>query len=506
MYADGLPILLAYQTAWNNDAADVAVIEKSRRIGLSWGDANERIIYVSSDDTQGDVYYQSYNHDMTAGYMRDAHRWAARLNTAVSDVLEDEVIVDDGHAEKRFTIDCPSGNYIQALASGPHLFRSKGRPGDIALIDEAAFVVDLDASLTAAMAFLMWGGRVRVMSTHDGEDNPFCDLVNQIKSGRRHYALHTVTLDDALDAGFFQRICSVKGQTWTPDKQAEWRHNLIASYDTEDDAMQELFCVPLSGSSVYFSRALIESRMSNRYPVVRFTGTDEFNAYPEPTRERIMDDWRREQLLPLLDNLVPEQRHVFGMDFGRSVDLSILAPLAIAPALRRVCPFLVELSNVPHRQQSGTVRFICDRLPRFSGACIDARGNGSFVAEDTVDAYGSIVEQVMITEEWWRTVMPRYKALYEDDKIVIPACDAIVQDHRAVRKVRGVPKIVERTANSQGAGKRHGDSVVGLAMATMAAAADTGPFEVHGDSDPTLVETLDDRFVGQAGGWYGRAA
>jgi len=64
---------------------------------------------------------------------------------------------------------------IVALSSRPSNLR--GKQGNI-VIDEAAFHDNLPALLKAALAIMMWGGRIRVISTHNGADNPFADLVS----------------------------------------------------------------------------------------------------------------------------------------------------------------------------------------------------------------------------------------------------------------------------------------------------------------------------------------
>lgn len=64
-------------------------------------------------------------------------------------------------AAGRFTF--ASGFEIVALSSKPRGLR--GRQGYV-IIDEAAFHDDLPEVLKAAMALLMWGGKVLVISTH----------------------------------------------------------------------------------------------------------------------------------------------------------------------------------------------------------------------------------------------------------------------------------------------------------------------------------------------------
>ena len=48
----------------------------------------------------------------------------------------------------------------------------QGQPGDLAIVDEAAFVDDLGEVLKAAMAFRVWAGGAHVISTHNGEAMP----------------------------------------------------------------------------------------------------------------------------------------------------------------------------------------------------------------------------------------------------------------------------------------------------------------------------------------------
>ena len=61
-----------------------------------------------------------------------------------------------------------SGHKIVALSSRPSNLRGKD---GCAVIDEAAFHEDLPGLLKAALAFTMWGGLVRIISTHNGAHN-----------------------------------------------------------------------------------------------------------------------------------------------------------------------------------------------------------------------------------------------------------------------------------------------------------------------------------------------
>jgi phage FluMu gp28-like protein len=83
---------------------------------------------------------------------------------------------------KAFRINFASGFEIMALSSAPRSLR--GKQG-LLIIDEAAFVDSLAQLLKAAMAFLIWGGKVVVVSTHNGVDNPFNELLDEIRSEKK---------------------------------------------------------------------------------------------------------------------------------------------------------------------------------------------------------------------------------------------------------------------------------------------------------------------------------
>ena len=489
--SDGLPILLDYQRRWIEEAAEIAVCEKSRRIGLSWADAAERVVHAA--EGKGNVFYMSYNKDMTETYVGDCAEWARRLNKAAGEIVEETVIEDDREI-LRFRIHFAGGKDIIALPSNARVLRSKGKPGDIVVIDEAAFCDDLEELLKAAIAVTQWGGKVRIISTHNGDESPFNELVTDIRAGRTKYALHRITLDDAIGDGLARRIFTVKGDEWTDRCALRWRDQQIAKYRSSEAADEELFCVPRRGVGAYFTRVLVESRMVDA-PVVRFDGTAEFNGWPERIRRLEMEVWLKENVLPLLGGLEEHRRHVIGGDFARSGDLSVYAPLEIGETLKRTCPFLLEMHNVPHLQQVQAVQYVCDRLPRFCGGAFDATGNGSFLAEAMVDAYGSIIEPVMMTESWYRENMPKYKAAFEDDRLAIPKSDDVLEDHRAIQLVRGVARLPQ----GQTARGRHGDSAIGLALAWYASEGDSGPIEFELAGERETFAGLD-AFVGEHAG------
>jgi phage FluMu gp28-like protein len=495
-------ILLPYQRRWVEDRSQVKLIEKSRRIGLSYAEAADSVLHAAAAGG-ANVYYISYDKEMTSGFIQDCAQWARAFQAAAGEISE-SVIEGEDKQIHTFAIRFDSGHVIQTFSSNPRNLRSKGRPGERLVVDEAAFVDDLAELLKSAMAMTMWGGRVHIISTHNGEENPFNQLINEVRAGRYDYSVHRVTLDDAIGDGLFRRICQVTGQTWGVEAEQQWREALIRRYRPNHD--EELFCVPAMGGGAYLTRALVEPCMAPA-PVIRFTGDRAFNAAPEPSRAAQMDDWIRDELLPLLAGLDRDRRHTLGMDFARSGDLSVIAPMEIGRTLHRTVPLLVEMSNVPHKQQEQVLFALGDHLPRLSGAAIDATGNGSYIAESAHDRWGSLVEQVMFSEAWYRENMPRYKAAFEDRTLTIPKHDDVLEDHRAFRLVRGVARLP--SSKTDKAGQRHGDAAIGIALAYYASEHEPAPIEFTAapskgsrwDPENTGDDLIDDLTDMEAGAW-----
>lgn len=461
-------VFLPYQQRWAADRTQVKIWEKSRRIGASYGEAAEAVLHAAAAKGGGDVYYISYNKDMTASFIRDCGEWAGKMHAAIQPHGEQVLARDDGKDIHVFDVAFPSGHHIQAFSNNPRNLRSKGRPGDWVVIDEAAFVDDLAEMLKAAMAVTMWGGHVHIMSTHNGDDSPFNGLIQDIRAGRYPYSIHRTTLDDALTDGLYRRICRVTGQPWSQAAEEQWRADLIRRYRPNED--EELFAIPAQGGGAYLPRTLIESCMpvaARSGPLLRFQGTGTFNALPEPSRRAAMADWCADHLQPVLATLDPRRRHVAGWDFARRGDMTACVIVEIGADLHRTWRAVVELHNCPFAQQRQTFEFLLGRLPRFSGARGDATGNGADMAEGLADAFPGLVVPVSISEGTYREHFPRYRAGMEDRTTTLIRHDDVLEDHRAVQLVRGVPRIPEGKTDK--AGQRHGDTAVAGLLADWAA-------------------------------------
>jgi phage FluMu gp28-like protein len=314
-------VLLPYQVRWIADTAAVKVAEKSRRVGITWAEAADAALSAAAISGM-DTWYLGYNRDMAREFVETAAAWARQFNKAAR-AIEEIALEDERRDLLAYRIRFASGHKIVALSSRPSNLRGKqGR----AVIDEAAFHDDLPELLKAAMAFTMWGGLVRVISTHNGAENPFNELVNDIRAGRRPFSLHRVTLDDAIGEGLYHRICQKAGRRYSVTAEREWRARIFAEYG--DAAAEELLCVPRASSGAFLSSMLVESRMRAGVPVLRWEVAAEFSERPEEYRIGAAREWCERNLDPALarlDNLMS----CFGEDFGRNGDLSVFWPLQI---------------------------------------------------------------------------------------------------------------------------------------------------------------------------------
>jgi phage FluMu gp28-like protein len=476
-------VLLPYQRAWVSDPAEVAVWEKSRRIGASWCDASEAVLSAAPEGGM-DALYIGYSEDMTREYIDDCAMWAKAFSFVASWVGE-VVYTDEEHDIKAFRIDFASGKKILALSSRPRSIR--GKQGRVT-IDEAAFHDDLPGLMKAALAMLIWGGKVRLLSSHNGDANPFNDIVQQIRAGRLGYSLHRTTFQEAVAQGLYARVALILGDRLVDKTEAAWVEKIYALYG--DTAAEELDVIPSAGGGVYLPLALIEQRMSADTPVIRMRWDATFQLLPESVRRAEVEAWCRETLAPILATLDPDRAHGFGLDFARVGDLTVLPVLEEGDDLVQRCRLSIELACCPFKQQEQVLGFVVDRLPRFRFGALDAGGNGAALAEFAADRYGAQrIEQVKFSESFYRAEMPRFKAAFEDATLDgLPRDTQCRDDLRAIRTINGVPKVPSGATQRAGSGpageaqkqQRHGDFAIGLFLAHYAMRREAAPGNCRG--------------------------
>ncbi len=478
--ADHPDVFLPYQqTLWQTiEGNQLTVVEKSRRTGFSWalGAIAASVAGASRAAGGQDVLYMGYEKDMTREFI-DYVAEAAKSFQIAASAVEEFVFPDPDRPDKTigaFRVKFASGFEAIALPSVPRALR--GKQG-LVILDEAAFMDDLPEVLKSALALLIWGGKVVVVSTHNGEANAFNGLVNDVRGGRQKGALLRLTFDEALAQGLYRRICLTRGIAWTPEAEAAWRTEILAIY--RDNADEELHVIPNPASGVYLPGTLIEARSVEGIPVLRFNGPTDMALWPEAQRRTQVLDWCEAEILPVVAALDTSEPHVMGEDFGRIRDLTVLWVLAIGASTVRQTRLVIELRGTPFEQQRDILFYLCDRLPKFSRAKMDKGGNGAYLAEVALQRYGSRIEAVQFSEEWYRTEMPPMKAAIEDGMFVLPRDRDVHTDLRSLKLIRGVARVAERTRVDETA-SRHGDAAIAAALAYSASRAEPMAYEYEG--------------------------
>lgn len=468
-------VLLPYQQAAVRALTDhpVVVWEKSRRIGATWGIAAAAVLTAGAARAAGgmDVLYIGYSEDMTREFVDACAMWARAISPAAA-AVEETLFATDARDIKAFRIVFASTYEILALSSRPRNLR--GKQG-LVILDEAAFHDDLTGLLAAATPLLIWGGRVLVLSSHNGEASAFNQLVTDIRSGRIPYHLLTTTFSDALADGLYRRICLVTGRTWSSEAEAAWEAQIRAQ---QRDPAQELDCIPSSSSGTVLAGTLIEARQDGTIPVLRWQAPAGMASLPAADREAAARAWWDAAVRPALEAAPQDCPTWVGVDFGRQTDLTVIWPCQVGRDMRRRPPCVIELRECPWEQQRQILWWTLSTLPRLQGGAMDAAGIGAVLAEETAQRYGlGLWTRVGIDQgwqAWYRDHMPRLIAAFEDDTTRIPRDRDIYDDHRALARVNGIvqpPKARTRDAT----GERHADAAIAHALAFVASALAGAP-------------------------------
>jgi phage FluMu gp28-like protein len=492
-------VLMAHQTAWirMQEKLNIAVCEKGRRTGITFAQAlDDTITAATSKEDGGDnIWYIADTREKGLEYIGYVAKFAPIIARGQATRIEQHIFNDqlpDGSSRQiqAFRVRFASGFRITALSSRPeNIHGLQGRVN----IDEAALHKDVAKVLESATALLIWGGRIRVWSTHRGKKNPFNQLVQDVRAGRYGPKADVIRIsfDDAVANGLYERVCAMRGKAATAEEKREWYTSIRSAYGPRKAAMrEELDVIPRDGDgsaipSVWLDRAMAEIR-----PVLRIVFDDDFPKRPETEREVWCASWIATQLMPALRAATKgfTGRWAVGMDFARHRHFSVIMPARIEQDLRRVVPFLIELANAPTRQQEQILWALLDFLKKeaagrwtFAG---DATGPGQTLMEYTGDRYGRAeldkeagrykggpIHEVTLSRPWYGEWMPKYISLFEDGFISLPRDASLEDDHRAVEYVDGIPMVpkLERKDLQDAELVRHGDGAIAGALTQFAA-------------------------------------
>lgn len=478
-------VLMAHQAEWIADESTLKICAKGRRTGITFAEALDCTLIAAAKRSAGgqNVFYIPDSKPKG----REFIGYCARFAKTMADVkeivsIQDGIFFDqreDGSTKaiSSYIIRFSSGFRIEALSSRPENIR--GLQGTV-VIDEAAFHRDVREVIDAVGALLIWGGKIRIISSHNGISNPFNELIKEAEAGKNGFKVHTFSFGDAVANGLYRRVCLIKGDEWSLEKEQAWEAEIRSAYGTRTAKMkQELDAIPAEAEGAAMTRVLIESCMSRDLPaVVRWDRPDEFKNLDDFEREEQAEEFCEGILKPLLDALNPDLEHCFGEDFARSGDKTAVVVFEIGRDLVRRARLVVELKNIPFDQQRDILFYIGDALPRMVGGALDARGNGQYLAEKARQRWGENIQEVMLSAKWYAANMPAYIEAFGDKSLLLPFDADVLADHQALAYVNGIIKVPDEHSTKGVDGyDRHGDTAPAGALAWFASCQEAIAYE-----------------------------
>lgn len=451
--------LLPYQVRWVQDQALLRVMEKSRRIGISYATAYDEVRQHAQKDCLVDTWFSSRD-DLTAKeWIIYCQKFAGVLNVA-AEALGTQIVDEKGNTAsvQRFL----NGTRINSVASNPDVFAGKG--GNVGL-DEFALRLNPRAVWDIANPTIDWGGRLSVISTHRGSANYFNTLVREYheKGNPKGISLHRVTLQDALDQHFLWKL-----QTKLPEAdprmqmdEADYWNYQRARASSSEAFDQEYGCIPADDASAFLPFDLIDA--------CAYAPADNLVEHKAQDGKGSIR-W----LLPpgvtpgsIITGLQSGELYA-GFDVARKKHLSILWVFARVPGML-LTRAVIEFDRITFSRQKEIiwpVLAICRR------SCIDATGLGMQIAEEAQQAFGTYrVEDITFTGPVKEELAYPVRAAFEDRSLRIPFDDAVTADLRMIRKeTTAAGKIRFSADGGDSEADSHADRFWALGLARHAAA------------------------------------
>ncbi len=439
--ADKEKIFLGYQQAWVDDTSRLKLMEKSRQIGLSWSTAFATVARTAPFENKNDQWVSSRDEIQARLFLEDCKRFAGILRAAAKDM--GLVALDEERRQSAYVLSFANGKRIHSMSSNPDAQAGK-RGGRV--LDEFALHPDPRKLYSIAYPGITWGGQLEIVSTHRGSDNFFNELVEEIrhKKNPKGFSLHTVTLQDALDAGFLYKLQEnlPKDDERQEMDEAEYFDFIKAGCASEEQFLQEYMCVPADDEGAFLSYDLIAG-----------------------CEYRAAESWE------LTEESDTKKELYLGMDVGRKKDLTvfwIVERMAGVLFTRKV----IVMQNQTFAAQEETLYTLL-QLPGMRRACLDATGLGMQLAERAQEKYRYLVEPVTFSARVKEALAYPVRSLFEDKAVRIPKDDTIRADLRAIKKTTTAAGNIRFEADRSTDG--HADRFWALALA------------VHGASSPVVV-------------------
>lgn len=461
--------LLPYQARWVNDRSLVRLMEKSRRVGVSYATAYDEVKQHSLKDCKIDTWFSSRD-DLTAReFIIYCQKFAGVLKIAANAFNADILFNDGKQSTTASILRFANETRINSISSNPDVFAGKG--GNVGL-DEFALRNNPRDVYDIASPTIDWGGRLSIISTHRGAGNFFNKLITDERdpNPRKHrgISIHRVTLTTALEDGFLWKL-----QTKLPDDDPRlqmdegdyynYQRNRVSSLER---FLQEYECQPEDESNVFLPYDLLEGSF--------YRGADNLVEHTETTEDFRGKKGRIRYLLPpgvqpagLLDYLKSLSGGLYhGKDVARRKDLSvdIIGERRDGMIFTRA---VIEFDRVAFSRQE---KELYPLMPLVARSCIDKTGIGEQFAERCGEKFGAWrVEPIHFTRAVKEMLAGPVRTTFEDRIARIPDDELFIGDLRMIQKETVGDHVRFVATDDNDEGDSHADRFWALALMLHAA-------------------------------------
>lgn len=470
---------MPYQRKWVRDESTIKICEKSRQTGITWSTALEAALLAGmrAQDGGKNCRYVTHKQPDAKTFIGYVVYWAEKLRMAHQLIRPESA---SGSEFLKQEVRFASGNIVEALSRNPT--NARGGKGYL-ILDEAAYI-DLEDFIASGAAYQIWGGRIAIISTHNGVNNAFNRRVEMALQGEYEASHHKVTLKQALAEGLYRRRCFVQGVPWTEEGERIFEASLRKNAGIY--AAQEYDCQPAGGEDEFIASSVVENCMTKLFKVERLHKTSEFSSLDPETRDFQVLLWCKKTLYPHMDKLNNESAEVYvGYDFARmsNSDVSSIAIGRMKEGMMLEVPLVVEMRGIPGRQQTLVLEFLINRLQHFQCLAVDADGVGIDVAERAKDRWKRRCLMVGISEKnggegGWSKIWPKalipYRQSMQDCLVLLPRDNDVYKDHLMFSTIGGHPGLPKDRVKGADGLPRHADTAVSCMLCHFASRSNAG--------------------------------
>lgn len=461
---------LPYQRKWLEDNSQIKIWEKSRRIGATFVQAYEDVRDCITKRVSN-VWFSSADESAAREYILYCARFARAFDIAFK--AKGKAVLDDDEDVQTFSITFANRSRITAMTSNPKKFRSKG--GKLVL-DEFSHHQDAKALWTAAEPVAMWGHPIRILSTHNGKQSLFYQIIEQIRAEKnsKNFSAGIAEKSQFSDAQNFKKLAAPRHVFVKKDSNKSLEPNTNRS--------QQPLIAPMSVHRTDIFNAIDDGLLQrigtnlsaqNWIAEKRRSCFDEFIWLQEYCCQAIdsatafipldmINLCKDKNSLVSFDELRSINNALYaGFDVGRHRDSSELAIVETDFTQQKIIlRYTATMKETPFKQQLQTIE---NAMEVCRSIAIDKTGIGLGLHEQLLDNWGEVrVTGVQFTTASKEEIAYNVRNLFDKQQLQIP------EDYELIAQIHSIQRSITKTGKiklSSEETKHHADKFWALALA-----------------------------------------